>query len=260
MERYSFYKRINLAKRSHRLSGLGVILLILAGILIWLCISSSPEFSSPPATSSPSMNSIFLSGEPRAFDANKSMFSLWEFRPDDTVRCIRVDTDSEDRVRKINFNGPWMHSSQELIDVDVYSGELIEYSFKEKEYKENNWELPTFTVSSSDYVCALEVLIDSPPYLHKLSTDTGEPYRLISIGSDPQSYYDQDIIAIAIPIASNITDIYDYKPYRHITLHGKWDIFYYDRTDIDGHVSIHIKYEPQGVISSLDWSMVMDAR
>ena len=64
---------------------------------------------------------------------------------------------------------------------------------------------------------------------------------------------------VAIPVEARITNIYDYQPYRHITL-GEWDVFYYDTSTISEHVSIHISYRPASDTSSLNWTTVEASR
>jgi len=81
---------------------------------------------------------------------------------------------------------------------------------------------------------------------------------LISIGCDPQPYYAQNIIAVALPVESNITSIEDYQPYQSITLE-EWNILYYDVTDSNGHIPIHITFDPAGKPPSLDWTEMEEA-
>ncbi|NQT72104.1 MAG: hypothetical protein HQ553_04960 [Chloroflexi bacterium] len=102
------------------------------------------------------------------------------------------------------------------------------------------------------------------PYLSLLCIifncrDNNRPDRFISIGCDPQPYYAQNIIAVAIPVNAIITSIFDYQPYLSITLE-EWNILYYDVTDISGHVSIHVTFEPAGNPPSLNWTEVEEAR
>ena len=71
-----------------------------------------------------------------------------------------------------------------------------------------------------------------------------------SIGVDPKPYH-QEIIAVAVPVKARLIRIYDYQPYRHVRLE-EWDIFYYDVSKIQAHVSIHLTYRPDRDAPSLD--------
>ena len=195
----------------------------------------------------------YIGGEPRVATSDRSDFTLYECHGDDTVRIVAMLNISDIGGKQIIMAGPCMLSYNGLLSVDFINGQLVNQYSSEHAYTGYTCYYYDYFINVSGSPCGYDILTDRG-YLYFRETD-----RLFSVGCDPYPYFDQTIIAVAIPQTANITSIVDYEPYRHITL-DDWDIFYYDVTDISRHVSIHISYESNGDAPKLDWAEVEAAR
>jgi hypothetical protein len=195
----------------------------------------------------------YIGGEPRASTVDRSDFTLYECHGDDTVRIVAVLNISDIAGKHIIMAGPCMLSYNGILSVDFINSQLVNQSASEQAYRDYICYYYNYFINVSGSPCGYDILTVEG-YLHFRETD-----RLLSVGCDPYHYFDQTVIAVAIPQTANVTSIVDYSPYRHIVL-DDWDIFYYDVTDISKHVSIHISYEPNGDAPKLDWAEVEAAR
>jgi hypothetical protein len=217
---------------------IALIAAIIVMLGVWLYIG--------PLAPEPGLN---LGEQPRATTATPRRFALWELHADDTVRVVELIARPEVKKGLYMVSGQPLRPGDEVLSVEWIGGELAyQDAFSNvcrgKTYLQTQYSL---RVSSNPY--GYDMRINHPPHLH--INDGG---RLISLGVDPKAYA-QEIIAVAIPVDARLKRIYDYQPYQHLTLAG-WDVFYYDTTDIQGHISIHIRYSPSNDAPSLDWTEV----
>ena len=237
-----------------RLAVLILLLATLAGVWLYIGLDAGAR-----DTKSPQWNSLSIADEPRASNVTPRSFDLWELHPDDTVRLVNVDTYSYTGGLEARLAGPALRTGEQVIALEILGGELVDQATHEYEYRGKPFLWFEYTILASQNRPGYDMLLDNPPHLHTKRDGTPCPDRLISIGYDPQSYYAQHIVAITIPLDANVTRVYDYRPYRHVELEG-WDIFYYDVTDIEWHVSIHINYIPGCNMTPLDYYAVEASR
>ena len=225
-------------------SALRIILVvaILAMVGVWLYVG--------PLAPEPGLN---LGGEPRAANVTPRRFVLWELHADDTVRVVELYVKANAAGSMALVCNQVLNSCDDVLSLKTIGGGLSEEGVYEEEYRGKTYERPWYMLDVTRDQYGYAARIDQPPHLH-ISGDE----RLISIGVDPKTYA-QETIAVAIPVSARLNRIYDYRPYRHITL-DEWDIFYYDLTDIQGHVSIHIAYTPGEAAPPIDWSTVEASR
>lgn len=215
-----------------------LVILIIAVFGIWLYVG--------PLRPEPGLD---LDGQTRTADITPRRFVLWELHPGDTVRVVELLTLSSIEDSPHRVSGQSLQPEDDVLALEFIGGELVRQNTVEEVYRGGSYLRTSYWLSISSKQYGYDMCIDHPPHLHQRGKG-----RLLSIGVDPKTYA-QEILAIAVPINARLKRIYDYQPYRHITLSG-WDIFYYDATDIQGHVSIHIAYRPDGDASSLDWAAV----
>jgi hypothetical protein len=195
----------------------------------------------------------YIGGEPHASVVGRCFFDLYEFHEDDAVRIVALVNASGDEGKQRYLGGPWLRSYDDLLSIGFINSQLVNQFAHEEEYHGNTYYYYYYAVNVSGSPYGYYALVNQG-YLHVRETD-----RLLSIGADPYPYCDQRITAVAIPQTANVTSIYDYQPYRHITL-DEWNIFYYDMTDISSHISIHVTYEPSEDALELDWAEVEASR
>lgn len=190
-----------------------------------------------------------IQGEPRARNVWPRRFSLWELHASDNVRIVDIVTNPDKKGQQFRVSGPSLRADDKILSEQIVGGRLLKRENYDDTYRGVTYVRSNFLVQSTSDNVGYDMWVKAPPHLH-ISEDS----RLISIGVDPKDYR-QEIIAVAIPIDSQVTRISDYQPYRHVTM-GDWDIFYYDVSNIGGHISIHIAYLPGGKADTLNWPHV----
>jgi DNA-directed RNA polymerase subunit RPC12/RpoP len=216
---------------------------ILAMVGVWLYVG--------PLAPEPGVN---LTGESRATSVTPRRFVLWELHADDTIRVVELLTQS--RVEKglpYQVCGQTLRPEDDILSQEWIGGRLTDKHIFEEVYHGKTYLRTCYWLSASSNHYGYDMHINHPPHLHIRDNE-----RLISLGIEPKSYA-QEIIVVAIPVNARLMRIYDYQPYRHITLEG-WDAFYYDTTEISKHVSIHITYRPGDDVPPLDWATVEASR
>jgi hypothetical protein len=192
---------------------------------------------------------VGMQGEPHARNVSPRKFSLWELHSNDTVRMVDVITDPSKKGQTVRVSGPLLRANDKILSEQIIGGSLSRRTVNEEDYRGRTYIRPSFSIQSNFDTVGYDMWAKTPPHLH-INGDA----RLISIGVDPKNYQ-QEIIAVAIPVDSRIILISDYQPYRHKAM-GDWDVFYYDVSDIRRHISIHITYRPDGKAGPLDWPNV----
>ena len=216
-----------------------LITALLAVIGVWLYVG--------PLAPEPGLN---LERDPRAANVTPRRFSLWELHAEDTTRIVEVVTDSGAAGSQVRVNGPSLLPSSEIVALEFVGGRPVDQTAYEDAYRGTTYRRTRYKLLASRNQYGYDMWVHRPPHLHI----NGEN-RLISIGIDPTDFYEQAIIAVAIPVDARIKRIFDHQPYQHVTLAG-WDVFYYDVTNIQTHVSIHITYRPGDEAPPLDWTKV----
>lgn len=193
---------------------------------------------------------VNLEGAPRAAHVMPSRFVLWELHADDSVRVVELLTQSFVQTGAIyQVCGQTLTPQASILTQAWIGGNLVGERIFEEVYNRKTYLRTCYDLGVSGNQYGYDMRIDHPPHLHIRDNE-----RLISLGIDPKDYA-QEIIAVAIPVSARVRRIYDYRPYRHITL-DEWDVFYYDTTKITGHISIHIAYRPRSDARPLDWVTV----
>jgi len=204
-----------------------------------------------PLSSEPGIN---LEGEPRAAKVTPRRFVLWELHATDTVRVLELLTQPHvEKDRPQQVCGQTLRPGDTTLSREWIGGKLVDEYTLEEVYRGKTYLRTCYWLNASSNQYGYDIRIDHPPHLHIRNNE-----RLISLGIDPKDYA-QEIFAVAIPINARLKRIYDYQPYRHITL-GEWDVFYYDTTKITGHISIHVSYRPGDDAPPLDWALVESSR
>jgi len=219
-----------------------LVVAILAMVGVWLYVG--------PLAPEPGIN---LTGESRATSVTPRRFVLWELHADDTVRVVELYAKANAAGSLALVCNQVLNSRDDVLSLKTIGGRLSDKGVYEEEYRGKTYERPWYMLDVTHDQHGYDARIDHPPHLH-INGDE----RLISIGVDPKAYA-QETIAVAIPVSARLRRIYDHQPYHHVTLE-EWDVFYYDLTDIQGHVSIHIAYTPGEDAPSLDWDTVEASR
>lgn len=229
--------------------GLILVFIILLGVFLWLFLnngnSDGHNITEPVPT---------IGGEPRLSYVTPRIFKLFEFHSDDSVRIVEIVTEDDVVGSHVDIWGPYMKADNESLEIEFINAELVDRTIYTDVYRDRTWYYHQYTIVPLQNTYGYDALTDKK-FLHTMQQGRPRSDRLISIGTDPQSYYEQWVDAVAIPLDAEVTRVYDYQPYRYITLEG-WGIYYYDTTEITSHVSLHITYVPGEDAPSLDWAEV----
>lgn len=226
-------------KASQRLRWL-LVVLIFIGIGVWLYVG--------PLAPEPQLQ---LNQHPRARQITPRSFTFWALYADDTARIIEFVTECRKPNTGTLLYGPSLNSKHAIVSFELLGGQLSQQPvWREETYGGKVYLRPHYVLDVDSEQYGYDIQVQHPPHLHVKGN-----YRLFSLGIDPSSYYAQEIIAVALPVAARIKNIYDYQPYRHITL-DDWDVYFYDTTNIKQHISIHIYYRPTGESLPLDWQKI----
>ena len=180
-------------------------------------------------------------------------FELWELHSDDTVRIADVIEQPSGASPKVAVSLPMLRPGDDILSLEFVGGKQTKETKGEAEYGGAKYQTLQYVLQASGNEYGYIARIVHPPHLH---INGGE--RLISIGTDP-SGRKQAVIAVAIPGEAHIKQVADYQPYKTVE-QGPWRVYYYDVTQIQSHVSIHIGYIPRGDAPFLDWSAVKAGR
>ncbi len=197
------------------------------------------------------LDNIEIEGKPRSSDLETRRFVLWEFHSDDTVRVVEVKTLADwENLMITNIFGQLLRPEDTILSVEwIGSNIMDEYTYEEDEYLRTN-----YFVETNSRRFGYDMYFDHLPHLRIQSDDL----RLITLGIEPKSY-DQEVIAVAVPIGMEIEEVFKYMPYKQITL-DDWNIFYYDTTAISGTASIRIRYRVGEDSEKLDARVVEESR
>jgi hypothetical protein len=78
----------------------------------------------------------------------------------------------------------------------------------------------------------------------------------LALGANPQTFYEQVIVAAAFPRGTRILDITEMQPYRRVLV-GGWVVYYFDTTALLEQGAIRIQYrQPQESPQALDYEAV----
>ena len=186
-----------------------------------------------------------LDGPARAANVAYGRFVLWELHPDDTVRIVELITQVNATDSQARIDGPMLRSGDKVLTLKIIGGQMVDQTNHQAVDGKRTYLSTQYLINVSGNQFGYDMRVDHPPHLHINNEE-----RSISIGVDPKPYH-QEIIAVAVPVKARLIRIYDYQPYRHVRLE-EWDIFYYDVSKIQAHVSIHLTYRPDRDAPSLD--------
>lgn len=199
-------------------------------------------------------------GPSHSQDTTPRYTDIWAVYPDDRLRFVTIFypiggvllTQRE----QVTVAGPLLRSPDDVEYAETFGGDLIDSEFLSGPGADSGliYELFTLQRTLTDAPYGVDVMAISPPYI----IPDGEQ-RELALGTDPQGYYAQVIVAVAFPRGTRITDIPGMPPYRRVRV-GGWVVYYFDTTAATGEEAIRFRYRPpQSAPDDLD-AFEVDAR
>src|SRR5574341_69021 len=240
------------------LVAMAALLFIVLGIISW-----APTLA---LTITHPVNSRVTATTPRNMD-------IWAVYPDDSVRFVSIFYPTVGETAQsisVDVAGPLMRRGDDLIVASVFGGSLLATEILPGPGGDSAYVYERYTLAyeSSGAPYGVDIKVVSPPYLG-FKADKG--FKRVALGADPQDYYTQLIVAVALPPGSQFKGFSfndpDYqtpimRPYRRARING-WIVFYYDTTSLTERSTINIDYiapAPTTTVQDFDFFAVEGGR
>ncbi len=178
---------------------------------------------------------------------------MWAVYPDDTIRFMTIfhpEDNAADTL--VEVAGPLVPTATDIQSQQVFGGEMANNEVLPGPGQDSAYVYPRFTIQRSPGTdpYGADVLASNAPYI---IPDTFDPNaRGLALGANPQTYYKQVIVAVALPDDATVTippnatatGAAALEPYR--TTHiGGWQVYYFDTTSLPAASAIHLTYKMQ---------------
>lgn len=188
------------------------------------------------------------SGARRGTNATPRVIDVWAVYPDGTLRYVEIVHPPDGVILEaVDLAGPLVDAEEDVASLEAFGGEItgVEYTAGPGQDAERVYPLVTLVLDGSE-TYELDVATENSPYISPGSAADGE--MILSLGTQPQDYYSQFIVAVALPPGADVTDVPDYEPYREARI-GGWSVTYFDTTDVTGGEAIRVTYHLAGADS-----------
>jgi hypothetical protein len=186
-------------------------------------------------------------GARRGTNATPRVIDVWAVYPDETLRYVEIihlAPVAEGTEEAVDVAGPLVNTKDDVTSLESFGGEVEEavYAVGPGEDSERVYPLVTIRPDGSG-MYGLDVISEHSPYIAPNSA-TGEGL-ILSLGTQQQSYYEQFIVAVALPPGANVTNVPNFEPYREARVGGWW-VYYFDTTNVTGEEVIRLHYDLAG--------------
>jgi hypothetical protein len=211
----------------------------------------------------PATQFILRGGGPsRATQDTPRYIDIWAVRPGDRVRFVTIFHPeggvllTEDNV--VTVAGPLVMREESIESAEAFGAEVVDSEFLAGPGNDSTYVYQLFKLeksAESDFY-GIDVLAADVPYISPVDEST----RKLALGANPQTFYQQVIVAVAFPGGTRVLDIADMQPYRRVRV-GEWVVYYFDTTSLLEQGAIRFQYrQPQGSPQTLDYEAVDASR
>ncbi len=203
------------------------------------------------------------SGGSRNFDLIPRYINMWIVSPDDTLRLAVIYYPLDNRgllnEETVQVAGPLLLTEADVLSSQTFGGELTSTEFLPGPDQDSLLIYPLFTLrrAAGPAPYGVDVLFQNAPYL---TVDPQDPARrVLSMGAIPEAepYYEQVIVAVALPPGATVDEIPDLQPYRNVRI-GGWHVYYFDQSELTQASSLRIDYtpDPTVTVAPLDYWLI----
>jgi hypothetical protein len=193
-------------------------------------------------------------GPSRYTDLTPRYIDIWAVYPDDELRFVTFFHPeggvllTEENV--VTVAGPLVRGEEGVEQAEAFGGEIVDSEFLAGPGDDSAYQYQLFKLDRSEEsdTYGVDVLVSDSPYIGAVDDTTRE----LALGANPQTFYEQVVVAAAFPQGTRILDITELQPYRR-ALVGGWVVYYFDTTALLEQGAIRIQYrEPHGSPQELD--------
>jgi hypothetical protein len=191
----------------------------------------------------------------RNTDATPRYIDIWALYPSDEVRFVSRFHQALLANEEVQVVGPLMPSADVIVSAEPLGGTIASTETLPGTEHDSSlaYNLYTLTRDAGDAPYGIDVRTTQSPYV-TVNPDNPEE-RIFSIGTVPQDYYAQVIVAVALPADAEVVSTPaagEMESYRFATVAG-WQVYYFDVTDASGEEAIRLTYRlPDGEPAALN--------
>jgi hypothetical protein len=181
----------------------------------------------------------------RNTDATPRYIDIWALYPDDEVRFVSRFHQALLANEEVQVVGPLVSSADVIQSAEALGGTIASTETLPGTEHDSNlvYNLYTLTRDAGEAPYGIDVRSTQSPYV-TVSPDNPEE-RIFSIGTVPQDYYAQVVVAVALPADAEVVNSTpaagEMESYRFATVAG-WRVYYFDVTDASGAEAIRLTY------------------
>ena len=177
---------------------------------------------------------------------------IWEFHPD-YIQITDFGNILDDYpVTTIRLSSMDLYSFQDLSDVNysknirAFENETVKIEWRDEIYDEISFSLyPEEIIPSNEsFFFTLSYKVDRIPHLHTQEKISPDKELHLGINSGPTAglRMNERYQIIAVPKSAEVIEVFQHLPTRTEEI-GEWRVYFYDISNIDGRVSMHIKFK-----------------
>lgn len=180
----------------------------------------------------------------RNSDATPRYIDIWALYPGDEVRFISRFHQALLANEDVQVVGPLLSSADVVLSAEPLGGTIASTETLPGTEHDSNlvYNLYTLSRDAGDAAYGIDVRSTRSPYV---TTDSSNPdQRIFSIGTVPQDYYAQVVVAVTLPVDAEVVSTPaagEMEAYRYATVAG-WQVYYFDVTDASGQEAIRLTY------------------
>lgn len=157
---------------------------------------------------------------------------VWAVYPDESLRLVSVyHPPAAAAGETVEIAGPLIDGEEAVTAHGVFGADLVSLDYPEGPDHDAELVYPRFTVQRGPGNAAygVDVTVSPAPYL--TADPTIADGYILSLGLKQPGYYQQMVVAVALPPGTTVSDTPGLQPYRQARVAG-WDVFYFDVTDV----------------------------
>jgi hypothetical protein len=190
-------------------------------------------------------------GARRGTNATPRVIDVWAVYPDETLRYVEIihpDPVAEGTEESVDVAGPLVDTEDDITSLESFGGEVEKAAYAVGPGQDAERVYPLVTIRPDESgMYGLDIVTEHSPYIAPNSA-TGEGL-ILSLGTQQQDYYEQFIVAVALPPGASVTNVPNFEPYREVHVDG-WRVYYFDTTDATGAEVIRLHFDLAGASAS----------
>jgi hypothetical protein len=194
--------------------------------------------------------------------------TIWEFHPEYIQITDFANTSNDYPVTTLMVSSITVYSSHDIYDI-THSENIgtFEYKSEKMQWRNEVYDNVEFNLyprniieNGEPFFFTLRYKTNRLPHLHTEENISPSKELHLGINSGPCDFsIERRFQIIAIPSSAEIIDVFQYPPIKTKEI-GDWKLFYYDISNIEDRIGIHIKFKlNEEDVEPIDVERVLDA-